>query len=302
MSISSMTEPSEPDTTEAEPFLEEAADDSATPAEDSSPPATPAPAAAPKDDFLEALLNKITPVSKVKKNLKVLIYSDPGAGKSVFLGTAPNNFIVDVEDGLISLNNHPELVKDSVQTYRYKTFNGFEAVTRKFLEKPDELAHFDTFSVDSVSELHKRGLQEVTERDYANNPLEFNRYVAVTEQHSENNEHIRRLVSSLRDLDMNLILTAHARTIEPKNSWPKTFPDFSEKLANVLAGIVDIVGYMQVKEVEGELVRVLRLQGTQSIVAKTRIGGYPAEIINPTWDTLYDTFMEAQRKVAAGEA
>lgn len=244
----------------------------------------------PTDPVLAALLAKMKPVAKRKKFLKIMIYSDPGAGKTTFLGTAPNNFIMDVEDGLSSLDNVPHLLAEGVQVLPYNNFEALKRTVETFHNAPPQLANFETFSIDSASELHKRGLAEITERDFQRNPLN-NRYVAETDQHMENNEHIRRLISSLRDLPMNLIVTAHARTIEPKGQAARTFPDFSEKLANTLSGIMDIVGYMHLKEVDGETKRVLRVHSNGTIAAKTRIGGLPEEIVDPTWSKLWDAFV-----------
>lgn len=257
---------------------------------------SPAPTAEPQDPILDAILNKIVPVKSKerRRNLKVLIYSDPGAGKSVLAGTAPNNLFIDCEDGLVSLDNHPDLVPDTVYAYPYKSFRGLEAVVQKLNENPPELAHIETVTMDTISDIHKKGLAEVVEREWSKSPAMSNRYVADTEHHTENNEHIRRLVTSLRDLDRNLILLSHARTIEPKNRPAKTFPDFSEKLANTLAGIVDIVGYMYLKEVEGVVHRVLRLQGTETIVAKTRVGGFPDEIYDPVWGNIWEIFKKSE--------
>ncbi len=248
----------------------------------------------PVDAFLEAILNKIQPVKgNHRKNFKLFLYSDPGAGKTVLAGQAPNNLIIDVEDGLISLNNHPDLIQDTVAAIKYKSFGGLEVIIDRLNKKVPQLDHFETVTVDSISELHKRGLAEVTEREWKVNPAEKNRYAAETEDHTENNEHIRRLVSSMRDLDRNLILLSHARTIEPKGMLPKTFPDFSEKLANTLAGIVDVVGYMYKREVEGKVERVIRFHSNGQIVAKTRVGGFPEEMVDPTWEKIYAIFEQA---------
>jgi hypothetical protein len=113
-----------------------------------------------------------------------------------------------------------------------------------------------------------------------------NRFVAETEDHTENNEHIRRLVDALKDLDRNIVITAHARTVAQKNGSIKIYPDFSEKLSNTLAGMMDIVGYMTMREVEGKTVRVLRVRSNGLITCKTRFTNMPDELINPTWDMI----------------
>lgn len=246
------------------------------------------------DEFLEALLDKIVPARQGKKYLKGMIYSDPGDGKTTFLGTIPNNFIIDTEDGLTSLKKDLPILKDSLSSYSYKSFESFEAIIEKFREAPEQLKQYETISIDTISTLHKRGLEETVEREWKRNPVSNNRYVAETEHHTENNEHIRRIVDSLAQMDRNVVLTAHARTIEPKNRPAKTFPDFSEKLANTLSGMLDFVGFLYLKEVEGDVKRILRIHGNENISAKCRIPGIDApEILNPTWEDIYIPFMKA---------
>ena len=263
---------------------------------DSVPPPEPVPSLAVQTDaVLNAILGKLKPPDEQPKYFKMLIYGPSGHGKTTFMGTAPDNIIIDIEDGLASLANHPDFISDSLQVFPYKSFESLEVVISKFMEQPEELKHLKTMSIDSVSDLHKRGLAETVERDWKRSPTLNNRYVATTEQQMENNERIRRLVSSLRDLPMNLILTAHDRTIEPKNRAAKTFPDFSEKLANTIAGIVDVVVYLSIKEIEGKSVRTLRFHSDGNIAAKTRISGFSEEIINPNWNDIYSIFQKNKK-------
>lgn len=290
MSISGLVAP-EPEPTEApatEPTDENgiSVPDSTNVEPTKEPETTPEP---PRNEFLEALLNKIEPVESRTRYLKMLIYSDPGQGKTSILGQIPNNFIYDVEDGLESLDNLGDLRADGVQRLAHKTFAGFEQVVKTFHDAPPELSHFKTFSLDSLSELHKRGLAEVTEREHRRNPNN-NRYVAETEHHGENNEHVRRLASALRDLPMNLVITAHAKTVEPKDKPSKTYPDFSERLANVISGMVDIVVYLKVKEVDGKHVRFAQFHGNEQLQAKSRVGGFPVIMEDPTWEKIWTIF------------
>lgn len=256
----------------------------------------PAGAAEQQDEILQALLGKIKPATSTKEHLKIILYSNPGQGKSTFLGTAANSLILDVEDGLASLNNHPDIVKETAKAYPYKSFDGTEILIKYLMDENPAFDWCEVFSVDSMSTLHKKGLEETTERDYRKNPLANNRYKAETEHHTENNEHIRRLVSSLNDLKRHVIITAHARTIEPKDQPPSTFPDFSEKLANALAGIVDMVVYMEIREIEGKPRRVFRFHPQNNakgkIMAKTRIGGFPEEAMDVTWDDFLRKFQD----------
>lgn len=252
----------------------------------------PASNAAPVDAILDSLLGRITSADKAKSNLKILVYSEPGARKTSFLGTCPNNLIVDVEKGLASLRTAPNVDMSKLSVLPYRSFFQIEALVEKMNMGVPQLAQFETLSIDSVSELHKKGLEEVTKREFAKGGR-VSQYNAETEDHTENNEHIRRLVSSLRDLDRNIILTAHARTVQQKDKSIKIYPDFSERLANTIAGIVDVVAFVQLRENDDKTEAVWHFESDGFITAKQRIG-LPKTLIDPTWDTIWGYFEKHQ--------
>ena len=263
----------------------------ATPNVTASVTATTSPAT---NEILQSLMSKITPIGQ-RYNLKILIYGDPGTTKSSFVATAPNNLVVDLEDGMIAAKNSPNGIADNVQTIRWNDiggFSGFGALVQTFQQNPEELKIYETLSVDSFSEAHKRGLQEVTEREHRKRPSK-NRYVAETEEHTENNERMIRILRAIRDMDRNLILIAHARTVEPKNKPAKTFPDFSESLANKIEAMMDVVGYMTLQEIDKKIVPVLVLQAAEGIHCKTRVG-LPPEIVNPTYTKIRDAWEQTK--------
>ena len=244
------------------------------------------------DEVLQAILGRITPLNEIKPNLKVMLYAKPDAGKSTFAASADYNLIIDAEDGLTSLANTPEIVGPNSKRYPYKTFLGVETLIRYINEKNPAFDWVKVVTIDTLSELHKKGLAEVVEREHLKAPSLVNRYVAETEHHTENNEHIRRLITSLKDLDRNLIVLAHSKTVEPKGKPAQTYPDFSEKLANTLAAMMDMVIYLEKREVNGEVKRVFSFHTDANIMTKSRIGGLPAEATDVTWDTLWRKFEE----------
>ncbi len=243
-------------------------------------------------DVLTAMLDRIEPVENIStEKLNILIYSMPGVGKTSFLGTIPNQFLLNTEgSGIVSLKAMPTKlgpVAENIATIPYSSFQGMENMVKEFQNDPPELKKFTTFTVDTISNLHKKGLAEVTDRENRKAPNLVNRYVAETEHHGENNEHIRRIVDSLRDLDRNVVLTAHARFEEPKNRPAQTWPDFSVKLSNTIAGMMDIVAYMGVKRVDDENKIFMQMHATPGIVAKNRFG-ITESIIDPTWEKLQE--------------
>lgn len=287
--ISSLAEETAEEPTEVVelPKVDEAASDFQVQEELAAKPLV-VPAAASGDEVLNELLNKIEPITG-QKHLRMMLYSDPGAGKTTLLGQIPHNLIIDAEAGTDSVLNIMDRIGEGTKRLPYKSFPGLELVVETFHKAPDQLKEFETISIDSMSNLHKRGLAEVVKREWEKNPVAVNRYVADTEHHTENNEHIRQLVQSLIDLQRNFIMTAHARTIEPKGKKARTFPDFSEKLANTLSGMVGIVGYMYIATLEeGKEERVIKFHPSEEISAKCRFGNFPNNLIDPTWPKIQE--------------
>lgn len=280
------------DTTTTEPQSPTDQSVTASPAESTtteSPTTTvnePVPTAAqpPVDEILNSILGHMHDIG-TKENFKIMIYGDPGTTKSSFAATAPNNLIVDLDEGLVSAMSSPNGVAENVKAFPWAGFQGLSALISKLAERPKELDWVETLTIDPFSETHKRGLDEVLAREHAKAPRTFNRYSPETEHHTENNNRMLAIIRQLKDLDRNLIITAHARTVEPKGKMAKTFPDFSESLANKIEGMMDIVGYMTRREIDGKMVPVLRVHTDGSVHAKTRVP-LPVEIANPTYPQL----------------
>lgn len=251
-------------------------------------------------DVLEELLSKIEPITG-QKHLRMMLYSDPGAGKTTLLGQIPQNLIIDAEagtDSILEIKKKGLLGKDTMRL-PYNTFSGLELTVEEFHKAPQQLDKFQTISIDSMSNLHKRGLAEVVKREWEKNPNQINRYVAETEHHTENNEHIRQLVQSLIDLERNFIMTSHKRTIEPKGKPARTFPDFSEKLANTLAGMVGIVGFMYIANIDDKDQRVIKFHPSPGTAAKCRFSNFPVNLVDPTWPKIQELWENREEAPAA---
>lgn len=253
-----------------------------------TPSPSEAPTAATQDDILKSLMANIHDIG-AKENFKILIYGDPGTTKSSFAATAPNNLIVDLDDGLISAKSSPNGIAPNVRSFPWQTFDHLSALINKLRQRPAELDWVEVLTIDPFSEMHKRGLDEVLAREHAKAPRTFNRYKPDGDHHQENNNRMLAIIRALKDLDRDLIITAHAKTTEPKNQPAKTYPDFSESLANKIEGMMDIVGYMTRREIDGQMVPVLRVQSDGTVHAKTRVP-LPVEIANPTFAQLRAEF------------
>lgn len=239
------------------------------------------------DEVLNAIMGRITPATDIPHRRKVLIYSDPGAGKTVFSASAPSPLIHDTENGAASIKNHPELASKTA-ILPFTSLYQFEQLILRMIEGNNPLDQYDTYVIDTLSNLHKTGLADTTISNAASKAGK-NQFVAETEDHTENNERIRRMVSKLNELSAtkNIIILCHCKKIERKDKSIIFSPDFSDKLTNAINALVDVVGYMYEKEENGTINRYLRLRGDQNYTAKTRFAHHPIEMLNPTWDTLF---------------
>ncbi len=94
---------------------------------------------------------------------------------------------------------------------------------------------------------------------------------------------------------MNIIINSHSKTVEPKNAPSATYADFSESLSNKVMAMMDMVGYLQFKQVEDNegkrMVPVLRFK-TDGVIRCKAPSFIPDEIVNPTYEQLRSMWEE----------
>lgn len=119
------------------------------------------------DPILDALLDSIAPPDE-SRWLKICIYGPPGVGKTILAATAPSPMFVDVENGYVSVHNHPELLAAS----KRMRFMGVKAVERlaERLDRP-EFATWDTVVIDTATALQDRALKEITIAQHKKTPI-----------------------------------------------------------------------------------------------------------------------------------
>jgi len=222
-------------------------------------------------------------------NLNILVYGDPGVGKTRFAGSSilvPAMcpvLLMDFEGGTLSLAGDYR----DVDVVRLQSWERVDRLYGSLYDKNP----YKTIIVDSLSECQKFSMSEimkaVVKKDSERDPD-----VASLREWGKNGEQIRRLVRAFRDLPCHTIFTALvSEDRDDRTNTIKLRPGLPGKLKGEVAGYVDIVLYMYKKEVgranEREIKTLMLTQGTERQVAKDRSGQLPELLESPTMETIY---------------
>lgn len=230
----------------------------------------------------------VGPVDDISPTINIMLYGEPGVGKTVLAGSAaaveqmgPVLF-VDIEGGTLSLRHtYPD-----VDVVRVQSFN---EMGKLFAELRKGQSEYRTIVLDSLTEIQKFGMYDIMQRALQEDDSRDPDLPGIGEW-GKNTEQMRRFVRAFRDLPMNVIFTALVREEKDRG---KTFvkPGLSAKLSGEVAGFLDIVSFMYVREVDGEMKRLLATVTTETMIGKDRTGMLPQVIESPTmqkiWDHIY---------------
>lgn len=231
---------------------------------------------------------RIVKASERAPFINLLVYGNSGMGKTRLAGTSDSVpsmrkvLIVDVEGGTLTLTHS----NPNVDIVRVKTWKEVQAVY-------DELyagnTGYNTVVLDSLTEIQKFNMYTIMD-DLKKDPKNSERSVDVPSMREWgiNLEQMRKFVRAFRDMPINTIFTALAK--EEKNAKTGMVhkqPSLSGKLAGEVAAFLDIVCFMYVKEIDGEMRRMLLTTSTDEYVAKDRTGKLPLVIPDPTMMEIY---------------
>lgn len=229
----------------------------------------------------------VVPVAKKISYLNMLVYGDPGVGKTVLAGSAQDVdamkpvLFVDIEGGTFSIRErYPD-----VDVVRVESWKDMQKVYDALFRGDGE---YKTIVLDSLTEIQKFSMYNIM-NDLVKGDPDRDPDIPGLREWGKNIEQVRRLVRGFRDLPMNTIFTALAvHDKDPRTNMRITRPSLSGKLSSEAAGFVDVVAFMYVKIVSGEVKRLLLTTGTDTQVAKDRSDHLPTIVEDPVMGELYE--------------
>lgn len=228
-------------------------------------------------------------INKAKENtskINMLIYGESGAGKTLLSGSADDVpemrrvLVIDVEGGTLTLRDkHPE-----VESVRVKSWKDMQLVYDELYKSTHD---FTTIIIDSLTEVQKMSMDAVMRKlvdEYGDEATE----VPQIREWNINIEQTRKFVRAFRDLPVNTIFTALATSERnARTGLTKRKPSLSGKVKDEVAGFLDFVGYLYVKEKDGETRRMLQCGQTEETIAKDRTNNLPLVVEEPTMAILW---------------
>ena len=208
---------------------------------------------------------KVTNAKELKTPpLNLMVYGEPGVGKTYLLQTAVKPALVlDAEGGTLTLMGadvdilkiaSPEDIRDAFKELK----NG---------------AGYKTVCFDSITEIYKHFMDEIIKknpniaRSYGDQPS--------LSDYGRASELMRRTIRQFRDLPIHFIATALVHDLKDEKDGSITrLPSLPGKLAYEVAGYMDVVGYVFANEDKetGETERGVLVQPRGTIIAKDRSG------------------------------
>jgi len=136
--------------------------------------------------------------SKIEKRLKALFYGSSGVGKSTAAASFPRPYFIDTERGVENDQYIRLLKKNNGVIFQTSDFDELMQEVKALLtEKHD----FKTLVIDPLTTLYN----DLLDKSAAKHGTEFGRH------YNDANKQIKHLLNLLLRLDMNVLITSHAK-------------------------------------------------------------------------------------------
>lgn len=226
----------------------------------------------------------ITPQMFTDK-MNILIYGDPGAGKTYLAGTAQDVptmadvHVFNIDGGIMTLASRGDIHATDIHSVE-----DLEQEFYKIVNHDEKYKTTKTVVIDNITELQTLALESLTTSQLAERKKKNKNYTVdevYLEDYGVAGKKLARILRGFRDLPMHVIYIAHKKDKMRKgtNTLESSMPNLTDKLATAVMGYMDFVWYLYTAdeamgdEQQGywtETHRYMLTQPMNNFAAKTR--------------------------------
>lgn len=217
-------------------------------------------------------------------NIIMLVYGVGGVGKTTFASTFPKPLLLDFENGAKYFKQR------GIDVDVVRMGNWFSKSDKK--ELAELMDGYETIIFDPIGEMMDKLIHsdEINGAKYrqGDGSLTMAGWGKVK-------DNARAVLKWARDLGKHVVLVAHVDEKMDEESLVKR-PLIATKISDEIIAMVDIVGYLDMINVDGEEKRVVRVNpADKRYIAKDRTGALEA-FVKPDFDYIHNQIVNAQSK------
>lgn len=225
----------------------------------------------------------IRPIGQEDKHHRLMVYGEPGVGKTVFAATSPNALILTNDEAetisAAAMGSQADVwvcptYEDIDEAWEYLRHEGYK--------------EFDWVWIDNLTLLQDQAMDRIMHELVQRRP-DRNRWVPDQHEYLVNQNRLSTMVRNFKKLPMHVGFTAHSMRSEDEDDKVLYVPMIQGgkgALSRKICGYMNMVGYLHTVRKEGKTRRRMLIEKKGKYLAKGRYPGMPDTLDDPTMPAL----------------